>query len=318
MNLTEQRAAFLSRLGEMPETCPLDARTETTQQEAGYVRERVTFAVSPGVRIPAFLLIPDDLAAPAPAVLCIHQHNGEYHLGKSEPAGLEGNPDLAYALELCQRGYVTLAPDLEAFEERQATAAEREHWQTLAHYPPEGGMYERFVATRYLQQGSSLQARYVHDLARAVDYLQARPEVDGERIGAIGHSLGGQEVCWSLLHDRRLKAGVCSCGIGTFATIFRDGVNHNFAAYAPGLLTVGDADALIAAIAPTPLLMTAGSEDWIFPIDGVRQIGHAAREAYAGASAPDAFRLLDFEGGHGCPSPIRAECYAWLDRWLKS
>ena len=38
------------------------------------------------------LLIPDgvDTKNPAPAVPIWHQHNGEYHLGKNEPAGLAG------------------------------------------------------------------------------------------------------------------------------------------------------------------------------------------------------------------------------------
>ena len=43
-----------------------------------------------------------------PAVLRLHQTTP---LGAAEPAGLGGNPNLHYALELAERGYVTLAPD---------------------------------------------------------------------------------------------------------------------------------------------------------------------------------------------------------------
>ncbi len=310
------RQDFLQKLGIFPESCALDVQVEERHSAEGYVRERISYVTSPGVRVPAYLLIPEKLTKKAPAVVCIHQHNGEYSLGKSEPAGLAGNPDMFYALELCRRGYITIVPDQEGFEERQATQADKSRWSQSTQHILENEGYEKFLAMRYLTYGSTLQARYVWDLARAVDYLCTRPEVDAEHIGALGHSLGGQEVCWLLLFDTRVKVGVCSCGIGTLETIFRDGINHNFAAYVPGLLTVGDIDLLISTLAPTPLLLTAGIQDRIFPIDGVRQIAQSARLAYEAAIRPDAFRLRAFVADHSFSPQIRTEAYVWLDRWL--
>jgi dienelactone hydrolase len=307
----ELRAAFAKRLGHLPSIVPLDATIEERVEAVDHVRDTVSIASSPGVRFRALVLIPRvqtmDPGPRAPGILAIHQHNGEYQLGKSEPAGLAGSPEMAYGLELCRGGNVIIVPDLEGFEERQA--------------PPgialRGGDYERFIATRYVAQGSSLQARYVWDLARAVDYLVSRPEVDPSRIGAIGHSLGGQEVCWALLFDRRIRAGVSSCGIGTLGSFFVSGINHNQAAYVPGMLEVGDIDQLAASLAPTPLMMTAGTTDPIFPIDGVRSIARAASAAYERAGCPDAFRFVEFEGGHGFAERLRREAYAWLERWLR-
>lgn len=310
------RQAFLQKLGTFPEACPLDAQVEERHIAEGYIRERISYATSAGMRVPAYLLIPEKVTEKTPAVVCIHQHNGEYHLGKSEPAGITGSPDMFYALELCQRGYITIVPDQEGFEERQASQEDKDRWLQSTQHILENDGYEKFLAMRYLMNGSTLQARYLWDLTRAVDYLCARPEVDAERIGALGHSLGGQEVCWLLLFDTRVKVGVCSCGVGTFETIFRDGINHNFAAYIPGLLTIGDMDLLISSLAPTPLLLTTGMQDHIFPIDGLRQIAQTTRLAYEAATRPDAFRLRAFMAGHSFPLQIRGEAYAWLDRWL--
>jgi dienelactone hydrolase len=215
---------------------------------------------------------------------------------------------MAYGLELCRRGSVIIAPDLDGFEERQAPAG-------LA---LRGADYERFIATRCVAEGRALQARYVWDLARAVDYLASRPEVDPARLGAIGHSLGGQEACWALLFDRRLRAGVSSCGIGTLRSFFENGINHNQAAYVPGILEVGDIDQLAASVAPTPFMMTAGTDDPIFPIEGVRSIARAATESYQRAGQAEAFRFAEFEGGHGFADPLRREAYAWLERWLRA
>ena len=97
--------------------CPLDVKVLETHQEPGYVRTKITFASEPGDRVPAWLLVPD--AGPGsqtrrPAVLCLHQ---TIAIGKDEPAGLGRNPELAYARELAERGYVTLAPDYPNFGE---------------------------------------------------------------------------------------------------------------------------------------------------------------------------------------------------------
>jgi len=302
---SELRAAFVKKLGQLPSAVPLDATIEERVEADDYLRETVSIASSPGVRFRALVMTPRVPKREA-GILAIHQHNGEYHLGKSEPAGLAGSPDMAYGLELCRRGNVIIIPDLEGFEERQSPAR----------ISLRGGDYERFIATRYIAQGSSLQARYVWDLARAVDYLVSRPEVDPARIGAIGHSLGGQEVCWALLFDRRIRAGVSSCGIGTLRSFFESGINHNQAAYVPGMLEVGDIDRLAASIAPTPFMMTAGTTDPIFPIDGVRSIAHAARASYEREGCSEAFRFVEFDGGHEFAEPLRREAYAWLERWL--
>jgi dienelactone hydrolase len=311
-----RRRAFIERLGLLPERCALDVQVEEHFIGEGYIRERISYMVSPGVRVPAYVLIPRGLTHKVAAVVCIHQHNGEFHIGKSEPVGLVGNPDMFYALELCRRGYITIVPDQEGFEERQATIDELDRWKRSTPYMLGDGAYEKFLAMCYLLRGSTLQARYVWDLTCAVDYLYTRSDVDVERIGAIGHSLGGQEVCWLMLFDQRVKAGVCSCGIGTFETILRNGVNHNFAAYIPGLLQVGDMDELIATLAPAPLFISAGTRDWLFPIDGVRRIVHTAYKAYANINAEESFQYYEFPDGHGFSAELRARAYAWMDRWL--
>ena len=312
-----QRRAFIRCLGTVPVSCPLEVEVEEQVIEDTYIRERISYQASPDVRIPAYVLIPRHLRQKAAAVVCIHQHNGEFHIGKSEPVGLAGNPEMFYARELCQRGYIVIVPDLEGFEERQVSSENLERWKRTAPRLLTEGTYERFLAMDHLLHGSSLQVRYVWDLARAVDYLCTRSDVDTERIGALGHSLGGQEVCWLLLFDERVKAGVCSCGVSTFEAIMRNGINHNFAAYVPGMLQVGDMDQLLAALAPVPLLVTAGEQDWIFPIDGVRQIAQVASYSYEQHEALAAFHFHEFAGGHGFPSEVRLLAYNWLDRWLR-
>lgn len=303
------RDAVIATWGPMWERVPLQPRVTGEEEHGGCRLQYLTIQTSPGVDVPGALLLPAPGRHNGAGVLCVHQHAGQFHMGKSEPIGKMGNPDMFYALELAQRGYVTFTIDLLAFEERQQPAGQGARRL-------EGSWYERFVATSLFMRGQTLKGRYVWDLHRALDLLAAQAGVESGRLGAIGHSLGGQTTLDIMLFDNRIAAAVCSCGISTWATILRDHVNHNMAAYAPGLLQAADTDEMVAALAPRAFFMCAGAGDSIFPIDGVEQIGARAAERYAQAGVPERFRLRVFPGGHGFPVEVREEAYAWLDHWL--
>src|SRR6185436_20377329 len=153
------------------------------------VREKVTYAVEADERVPAYVFVPKG-KGPFPAVLCHHQHGGEFSVGKDGPAGLGSTEDQHYAIELARRGYVTIAPDALCFNERQDPT-----------HKLKGAECERYEALHRLTHGRSLQGKYVWDARRALDYLVSRPEVDRARIGMIGHSLGGQETLFTAAAD---------------------------------------------------------------------------------------------------------------------
>ena len=199
-------------LGAVPDGPPPLAAAQVERVDLGdVVREKVTYAVERDERVPAFLFLPKTGAAPLPAVLCHHQHGGEFDVGKDGPAGLGSTPDQHYAIELARRGYVTLAPDAICFNERRDPAGRLK-----------GAEYERYQALHRLTEGKTLQGKYVWDARRAIDYLVSRPEVDRARIGMIGHSLGGQETLFTTAADLRIKAAVSSCGFASLAVLKRD------------------------------------------------------------------------------------------------
>jgi dienelactone hydrolase len=312
---TSLRHSLITRLGHFPERLPLAPTFGTETDEGAYTRTLITYRVEPGEYVPAWLLIPkgDVPEGGWPAILAIHQHGGQYDLGKSELVGLIGASQYAYGLELCQRGYVVLCPDMLCFEERRPTEEERSRNGGRL----DGPGYERFEFTKRLVNGSCLQTKYLHDLSCALDLLISLPGVNSTRLGVIGHSLGGQETLWLTWYDPRVRVAVSSCGFSLLHTILRDGINHNFAAYVPDMLTVADMDALVAELAPRPFLLTAGESDPIFPIDGVRSVVERARQSYVRQNVTDRFKAILFSGGHSFPAEVKAEAYEFLDRWLK-
>ena len=107
-------ATFRALLGEFPAAVPLAVTTLAEQVGSGYTRRLIEYAVDGEERVRAYLLLPHHPGGqPLPGILAIHQdgNNRPYQFGKSEPAGVAGDPDLAYGLELCLRGYVVICPD---------------------------------------------------------------------------------------------------------------------------------------------------------------------------------------------------------------
>jgi len=300
------RAGLLRLLGTVPVEAPPLAAERLEHADLGdVVREKVTYAVEPDERVPAFVFLPKAGPARHPAILCHHQHGGEFQVGKDGPAGLGADPNQHYAIELARRGYVTMVFDALCFNERQdATHKLRDD------------DYERYEAMYRITEGRSLQGKYVWDARRALDYLETRPEVDVSRLGMVGHSLGGQETLFTTAIDTRTRAAVSSCGFGSLRTLKRDRINHNYALFVPGLANNGGYGAVLSLIAPRPFLVAARTDDPIFPKDGIEETVAAARSAYAVPGAADRLATFYEPGVHAFSPTMRAAAYAWLDRWL--
>jgi dienelactone hydrolase len=301
------RARLLQLLGAVPIAAPPLVAERVERTDLGdVVREKVTYAVESGERVPAFILLPKKATSKRhPAILCHHQHGGEFRVGKDGPAGLASDSSQHYALELARRGYVTLVFDALCFNERQDATGRLK-----------GGDYERYEAMYRITEGRSLQGKYVWDARRALDYLETRPEVDASRLGMIGHSLGGQETLFTSAIDTRIRAAVSSCGFGSLSTLKRDRINHNYALFVPGLANQSDYGAVLALVAPRPFFVAARTEDPIFPKDGIEETVTTARRAYAAVGATDRLGTFFEPGTHAFSPTMRAAAYAWMDQWL--
>lgn len=282
---TEPAATFRDRLlqclgGPWPEGGDLRVEIGQTTQKEGYRIERVSYEVEPGDRVPALLLVPDgaSAASPAPAVAVWHQHNGEWHLGKSEPAGLAGNPMHYTGVALAKLGYVVLCPDALCFEDRQDATGQLQ-----------GGNYERFEFLRYVVAGKSMAWKNILDMRRAIDYLVSRPEVNADALGCYGHSMGSTHAWLVGPWEPRLKCVVGNCCLPTYAAIHRTKILHCFPNFVPGLYEFGDTPDVAALIAPRALHLNFGETDGGSPIEEVREGVKTIAAAYAAAGASDNF-----------------------------
>jgi pimeloyl-ACP methyl ester carboxylesterase len=66
----------------------------------------------------------------------------------------------------------------------------------------------------------------------------------------------------------------------------------------PGILKAADMADVLGLFAPRPVVVVAGRDDSIFPIDGVRSAFEQLRHIYVAAGAEEACQLVVGEGGH--------------------
>ncbi|HUG94170.1 MAG TPA: FG-GAP-like repeat-containing protein [Planctomycetaceae bacterium] len=299
-------ASIAQVTGPLPEPSrrvPLELRVIEEHQTERYARRKVTFAVEPGDRASAYLLIPHRLSGPAPAMLCLHQTTD---LGKDEPAGLGGRATLHYAHELANRGYVCLVPDHPGFGESPAgTVASGEPSRSGSGTCESGLM------------------KAVWNAVRGIDLLESLPEVDRDRIGCIGHSLGAHTGLFTAVFDQRIGLVVSSCGFTAFAD--DDVESWSGPRYMPRIASVYGNDAaklpfdfheVVAALAPRPVFVNAPLHDADFSAAGVRKVIASAAAVYEVWNASDKLTVVHPDSEHNFPDDVREQCYEWIDaRW---
>jgi len=288
-------------MGELPpddRKVPLDLKVVAEEALAKVVRKKVTFAVGKDDRVTAYLLVPRERKGKAPAMLCLHQTT---KIGSGEPAGVGGLPNLRYALELAERGYVTLAPD----------------------YPNFGD----YTIDVYARGYASATMKGVVNHRRAVDVLASLAEVDPERIGVIGHSLGGHNALFVAAFEPRLKAVVTSCGFNAFSH-YRKGhlADWSHKGYMPRIASEYENKAakvpfdfpeVLASLAPRPVFTNAPRKDDDFEVAGVPVCLKAAEPVYRLFDAAENVEAVYPDAGHDFPPDVRLRAYAFLDRHLR-
>jgi fermentation-respiration switch protein FrsA (DUF1100 family) len=286
-------AAWLERLGKPPaKPQSLDVQTESRENKPDPIRQSVSFVTEGDDRLRAYLLLPKGLreGEQRPAVVVFHPTTKET---LREPAGLGKRPEMALALQLARRGYITLSPECFIMK----TADARSQAEELARR----------------RSGWSGLGKMTFDASRCVDFLETLPQVDRSRIACIGHSLGAKEVLYAMAFEPRYQVGVFNeGGIGLRMSNWTDPwyLTEAMKKHIPAM----ENHQVMALIAPRPFLVLGGdSADGAASWPFIKE----ARTVYELLGAKDRIGLYNHKAGHTFPQQARQLAYQWLDHWLK-
>ena len=278
--------------------------------------------------VKAYLFVPYcNKTEKLPAIVAIHQDANNTHIGKSEPAGFEtfdSYPDQKYGLELFNRGYIVICPDRFGHAERRRLPS----YDSINVNPERDGELFNHRVGQLLLKGRNRIGKEVYDLMRAVDVLYSMNCVDTSKIGAIGHSAGGNALVYFMFADKRIKVGVSSCGFYELINDFRENnYSKSWATNAiPGLANIGKSADYLSYLAPRPILLTRGIYEFSGHPNGVerskahveeteKMITHA-KMLYKKFNAEDNISAIYFDGGHFFPANVKIRSYLFLDKYL--
>jgi dienelactone hydrolase len=333
------RAAFLKML-DRP-TVLFNVKNEETKKDDdddSIAIERLSFSSEKRAdgepeRVPVLIYRPVKVTRKLPAVIVLHG------------TGSDKEDQRPYLLHLVKRGFIGVAIDARYHGERSGGAKGAEAYN------------EAIVRAWKAKPGDPQEHPFyydtVWDLWRLVDYLETRDDVDPQRLGMIGFSMGGIQTWLAAAVDARIKVAVPAIAVQSFRwsldndkwqgransikaaheaaakDLGEDKVNAKVCKalwdkVIPGMLDQFDCPSMIRLFAGVedrparPLLIISGEDDASCPLGGAKLAFAAAEEAYKARDAQDRLKIDVAKGvGHKVTPEQRQMALDWFEKWLK-
>jgi dienelactone hydrolase len=300
----QRREDLWGLLGDLPwRHVPAAPKVVSCEDHGTYTLERLVLDLNGVEPVPAVLLIPKKIKKPAPGMLFIHWHAGQYYLGKEQL--LKGTlQQPAYAPVMAELGIVTLAIDSWCFGERQ--------------HEKDGLQGEQDAFKLMLWRGQVLWGMMMFDEYRAMDYLASRAEVDAQNLGTTGMSMGSTKAWWLAALDPRVKLTVDICCLtDADALIAVNGLFHHGVYYfVPSQMKEFDTTAINELIVPRPRLSVNGRKDLLTPPEGVEKIRDNLMPLYRKFGREEDCHVELFDCAHEELPVMRSMIIEWMRRYM--
>ncbi|MGB9718549.1 MAG: alpha/beta hydrolase family protein [Thermoproteota archaeon] len=278
-----------SRFYTYDRSIPLNASEELIRDEGVCKIYKVYFNSVDNERVPAMISIPSG-PGKHPCVVFLHGYGGSKE------------DILSFASLVAAEGYAVIAIDAEFHGER------REEGKEL--YSPN------------LEESVKGIIQTIIDLRRAVDYLETRGEIDVERIGYVGGSMGGILGAIFIGVEPRVKAAALLVAGGNMSLMImrsqhpaipaiRKYLEEQGITYRELQESLNPVDPLnfIGKFAPRPVAFHFGKNDRIVPAE-------AGEQLYKAAGEPK--QVYWYDSGHNLPLElVVARILDFMDRELK-
>jgi dipeptidyl aminopeptidase/acylaminoacyl peptidase len=173
---------------------------------------------------------------------------------------------------------------------------------TYVHYGRDGDDFRDRLTVRAWEAGTSLPAIEIAKTVKALDVLLKRPDIEPQRVAMMGHSYGGFYTLYTTALDARIRVAVVAAYFNDREAVLDASEPNGFLDWRyPDALTLWRDPSVAALVAPRPLLIEAGNQDQLFPIQGARKAAPEAAALYQrlGLGERYEFRVVgrhDFDG----------------------
>lgn len=319
---TARAKVFECMMTPPPPAASYDMKTLGEEQRDGYRARKIEFNLSEFYRVRAYVLIPDG-EGPFPAINLLHDHGAHLFIGKEkmirpfdEDSAILKDADewqpKVYGGQymgdyLASRGYVVFSTDAPMWGERgRAEGVDRNRYDIIA-----GNM---------MMYGRCLSAFMTYDDIASTEFMATLPEVDKERIGCAGCSMGAYRAWMLSALSDRIKAGAAVCWMVTtdVQMTWKYGRKENggFANCIPGLRQYMDYPHIASMACPKPMLFINGSRDKLFPVPGAEKAFGIMRNVWDSQNAGGKLITELRDIGHQCGPDEQKSVADFFDRTL--
>jgi len=250
-------------------------------QDGAALRQKIVFRGAQGLLVPGYVEYPKAGQKPGPLVLLLHGWSGSKEDWYQDDNYINGG---VMRKALLGAGYAILALDA-------ATHGERSHEIDYQHVNAFDD--PKAPARRNYFTYAEISIQTVKDYRRALDFLAERSDLDRNRIGLVGYSMGGMDSFYLLSVEPRIKVAV---------------------ACVPPLLSIGYGPASPIdyswGIAQTPFLMLMGRQDG--KDDYVGKVEASYHKYVEGPNT----KLIWYDQGHKLSAIYVPDALAWLQQHL--
>lgn len=305
-----------------PKSADWDMEIVESEKRDGYTAHKIEFNLTGYSRVPAYLLLPD-APGPHPGVVALHDHGAHFTIGKEkmvkpfgvDPAVMEDADTWCDGLYegqyvgdfLAKNGFAVLSTDALMWGERGCKeGSDNTHLASAA-----GNM---------LQLGRNLSAWMTYEDAYAAEFLASLPEVDGDRIGCTGLSMGGYRAWMLAAVSPLIKATVGVCWMTTAdAMMHWELGRHERGGYANNLGGVRnwlDYPHIASLACPNAMMLVNGETDKLFKPVAVRDCYATMRRVWESQNAGDKLETHLLPQGHEMPRNVQDMALAFLRKHL--
>lgn len=311
--------------------------------------EEVSWQLPYGNRTRAVVLKPIGAEGKLPAILALHDHGGQKYFGLRKITRTSGDQHpmivahqesdydgRAWANEIAKKGYVVMVHDTFTFGSRRVlydevdgitwgpcnvkdkSDADPEKPENVEAYNKWASEHEHIMSKSLFCGGTTWPGVFLAEDQLALSVLEAREDVDKDKIGCGGLSGGGLRTVFLAGLDPRIKCAVCVGFMSTWDDfLLNKAYTHTWMTYVPLLPNYLEFPEILGLRVPLPTLVLNNNQDGLYTLPEMKKAGDILQEVYRKAGAADRFRVSYYDGDHKFDAPMQREAFSWFDQWLK-